>query len=164
MKILFKQLTRKEIILYELFKQLTRKEIILYEFYKNPSKISYLSARSFKLNHYAKYMKVAMETDPLLFRYGTYEFRCQDFWGIKALDADIRNFPYVSYRLRSNIEYAKRAVEYNGLFLKHVHRLRNNKSICLIAIEKNPKSLKYIGKSLQNQEFLREIFYKNETF
>ena len=150
--------------LNKLFKQLTGRDMVLYRFYKNPSEISSLSARSLKINHYSKYMKVAMETDPLLFRYGTYAFRCQDFWGRKALDADIRNFPYVSYRLRSNIEYAKRAVEYNGLFLENVHKLRNNKSICLIAIEENPQSFIYIGNSFQDKEFLKEIFYKNQTY
>jgi len=128
-----------------LVKQLTPKEHAVYKFFKTPIENSYSfwmenKYFDFKFNHYAKYMKYAIEQNPLLFKYGTHEFRCQDFWGRRALDADIRNFPYVSRRLRSNEYYATHAVEHNRFFLEHAIKLRNklkykrkyNKKICLI--------------------------------
>jgi len=146
-----------------LVKQLTPKEHAVYKFFKNPTKYLFqMQNKDFKLNHYAKYMKYAIEQNPLLFKYGTHEFRCQDFWGRRSLDADIRNFPYVSWRLRSNEYYATRAVEHNGLFLEHAYKLRNNKEICLIAFEQNILSIKYIGKFLRNdKDFIKELYLKN---
>jgi hypothetical protein len=143
--------------LNKLVKQITLKDTTIYLFYRNPSILTY-SARYFKLNNFARYMKFAMEHDPLLFQNGTKEFRYQDWWGRKALDADIRNYPYVSRSLRTNEYYAKRAVESNGLFLEHANKLRNNKEICLIAFEQNPESFKYVGNLLKNNtDFMKEI-------
>jgi hypothetical protein len=151
--------------LNKLVKQVTQKHMIIYKFYKDPSTLVYNGARCCKLNHYATYMKFAMEHDPLLFQNGTKEFRYQDWWGRKALDADIRNYPYVSRSLRTNEYYAKRAVERDGLLLKHANKLRNNKEICLIAFEQNIESLEHIGRCVKlDKEFLKEIFYKKQNY
>jgi len=134
-------------------------------FSNNINRYVYYYEEHLKFSKYAKYMKCIIEKKPLLFKLGTRGFRYHDFWGKKALDADIRNFRWVSRRLRTNEHYAKLAVEYNGLFLQYANKLRNNKSICLIAMEQNIKSFKYIWNSLkQDKEFLKEVFYKNQEY
>jgi len=144
--------------LNKLVKQITLKDTTIYLFYRTPSILTY-DACYFKLNHYARYMKFAMKHNPLFFKYGTKEFRYQDWWGRKALEADIRNYPYVSRSLRINEYYAKRAVEHNGLFLEHANKLRNNKEICLIATKQNCESFIYIGNLLKNNtNFMKEIY------
>jgi hypothetical protein len=153
--------------LNKLVEQVTQKHMLIYRFYKDPSILmhNYEQAHYFKLTHYARYMKFAMEHDRLLFKYGSQGFRCQDFWGRKALDADIRNYPYVSLRLRNNEYYAKRAVERDGLLLKHANKLRNNKEICLIAFEQNRKSLIHLGQYITpDEEFLKELFCQNQKY
>jgi hypothetical protein len=153
--------------LNKLVKQVTQKHKFIYRFYKNPLILvnEDKEAHYLKLTHYARYMKFAMEHNPLLFQFGKKEFRFQDFWGRKALDADIRNYPYVSHRLRTNEYYAKRAVECNGLLLKHAIKLRNNKEICLIALKQNIQSLEYIGRCVRlDKEFLKELFCQNQKY
>jgi len=143
--------------LNKLVKQERKKDKAVYRFYKNPSFLT-LSSHLFKLNHSAKYMNIAVETEPTLFMLGSRDIRYQDYLGRKAIDANIRNFPFASHRLRTNEHYAKRAVQYNGLFLEYTNKLRNNKEICLIAFKQNIKSVKYIGFYLKNDEdFMKEI-------
>jgi hypothetical protein len=143
--------------LNKLVKQDRKKDKAFYRFYKNPSILT-LSLNTFKFHHSAKYMNFAIKKDISLFRFCSKDIRYQDDLGRKAIDADINNFPCVSYRLRNNKHYAKLAVQHNGLFLEYTNKQRNNKEICLIAVKQNIESVKYIGFYLKNDEdFMKEI-------